>query len=385
MQEQLRQVIEEGHSKDAEYQIQEEESKNLKRKSEKAEQDLASNVAESLFNNDNLLARINTMCKDYDERSIPQTEVNSALNVLSTFLVSAKEISQRPLAESMSLGQDTLQESYGDPLDSYLDEVELLDSQDGGPQANIGTQPRRKANRHHSVMTNASSEMLFQDTQVEEETTIHRSVKKTTSSRGHDTAMMTTPNHQSQRSSNQTPQVSRFINSYHDSRDSESSPGDMSGYFPPTPVPMYDLGSDMGCLPKAENSSQAPPFIFSGTRQPPSRHSAYEQTPPVTKTPSNQRAETTGVAPQSTDRFTATTRSKPDPSRVPGPSILKEPKSLKRNATTAGFGAPKGPGRKRAVSGLGPVIEDSQPSNQDPSIPKASLRGRKSQRKHPKG
>ena len=385
MQEDLRQVIEQGHSKDAEYQIQEEENRSLKRKSEKAEQDLSSKVLESLSNSNNLLAQINAMCNDYDERSIPQTEVNGALGVLSALLVSAKEISQRPLVESMSLGQDTLQESYEDPLDPYLDEMELLDSQDPGPQANRGTQPGRKANRHNSIMTNASSEMLFQDTQIEEETTIHRSVKKTTSSCGNEMALMTTPNHQSHRPSNQSPQGFRYIDSYHNSIDSESSPGDMSGYFPPTPVPKHDVSSDIGRLPRTEISSQAQPFAFSGTRQPTSSYNAYEQTRSVTKTPASQRAQTAGVAAQMTDRSTATPGPRQDPSRVPGPSILKESKNLKRNATTAGLGPPKGSGRKRAVSGLGPVIEDSQPSTQDPSVPKTSLRGRKSQRKQPKG
>ena len=384
LQKDLLAAIEDGHSKDADYQIKEEENKNLRRQRDQVEQEFNSKTFEMQSYHDNLLARINTMCQDYDAQSIPQTEVNAALSILSTFLISAKEISQRPLVESMSLGQDALQGSYGDRDDLSLDEVELIDSQDRELQASMGTQQRRKANRHNSIRTNASSEMLFQDTQVEEETTIHRSVRKTTSSHGLDTAGLTTPNDRGQQPNSQTPQISKYLDIHHDSLDSESPLGDMSGYFPPTPIPKSDLDSSTGRR-NWVGSSQMQPNAFSDTRQPATRPTTYEQTRATTRTSASQPTGTNSPISRSRDRFPATPGVRSDPLRVPGRSILKETKSLKRDSTMAGLGAPKEQGRKRAVSGLGPVIEDSQPSNQDPSLPKAKAHGRKSQRKQTKG
>ena len=420
VQQKVQQLTEDVALKEEKLQSLENENLELDRQRTEAEHHLklkSEEVQRVNENNESILARMNAFLTGFSKNAEQHTTIDAALEALCTVLSSAKtndkpaagstesaKIDSKPISvstESQSrwskpVSSINRQMAIQSPKPSTPDEVMLLGSQDGEPEQIITSPPKpsRKVNRHLSSKTSTGpsqiyrEEMLIQESQVEE-TTIHRSVRKTTSSQGRDNHRSAeTPSHSRNQKSLALPQFSQLHQSFSQSLDPESPLGDMRDFFPPTPI-LSSSHLQPASFDTSFDSSQAKSRTLNSnsTSQsnelPNSRHSTQTGVNHTQATEPNisrnrKVIRPTGNTNPGTTSNSQSTSLTSDTLRTTVPKgILKDSKGTKR-AHTSMNGEPKGlPTRKKTSSStrdLGPIIGESQ---------SPSARARKTQKRKP--
>ena len=352
--------------------------------------------------NKSILTRINASLTSFNENSEQHKSIDAALEALFTILSPAKvnphlmtSATQPQQANNSKPNSPTkLQAVTESPRPSTPDEVMLLGSQDGKPEQSVTSplKPKRRANRHFTSNANIrssqnhSSNMVIQESHVEE-TTVHRSVRKTTSSQGKTAARNTeTPSQLKNHTSYVIPQFSQLHQSFGQSLDPESPLGDMIDFFPPTPIQSSSqLQSTL--ISKVPEASRGTSRVDTqstnfGDELRSSRPGTQTETGVAQITESNtSRNRRTGKLTRRNldgmgDVGNKSNGLSSDLSRSLVPKgILKDPKGTKRSHTTMDAESRRLSTKKRAPTrDIGPVIGDSQ---------SPSARSRKSQRRLP--
>ena len=286
-------------------------------------------------------------------------------------------------------------------------QVGRLDSIQSSP-----IKPKRKANRHSITRTKSNSEpsprreVLIQESQVEE-TTIRRSVKRTTSSRGGGDSHRSTTSTPSRILRESSFPISTFSN-FHQDESQELGPmspmADMTGFFPPTPQQFssaslnFPQGSKNDLVHDSTQESADliqdeldQVYNTSGPRLYRSRRNSRSDYQSQTEQVEESYNSSSVTRKDRVNKFAAMADAQTGSSRatVVPKGILKDSKGIKRNGTTAGLAHASVPKKMKIrpleSQGLGPIIADSQSPNKDVNTSKSALRRPKSKRRATSG
>ena len=259
--------------------------------------------------------------------------------------------------------------------------------------------PKRKANRHSTSRTKTSlgisprDELLIHESQIEE-TTVRRSVKRTTTSRGGDTdrSVTGTPSRFPRESSFPISTFSQFHRDVSQSLDRMSPMADMREFFPPTP---QHFSKDALKDGSPHESVDLIGWSMKDIDVPKLHQSEREHNRTAHQSNMKQVEESydSSIVNRNSrvNKFAAMAEAQTGSSRatIIPKGILKDPKGTKRSNTTAGLAAGEAPKKMRIrpaeSQGLGPIIADSQSPNKDANVSKSNPRGRKSKRRATNG